>query len=262
MGLGAWAAGLGVLGLYLAPDGRAAELAVAAVGGLAVAAAGAWLLLRWPWALAFATLACVPIRLPVDVGNEDANLLLPLYLVVGAYAASLGWQLLRGESRRHELGPMTWPLAAVVAWLGLGLLWSDDLREGAIFLAAFVLPFGLLALGFARLPWQRKPLLALYAGLVATALVYAGVGLYQWATREVFWNPKLISRQRVRPVFPRQLGLLGPVDLWPLSRRRILATLALLLLGLSDRLSHPRSSPWPRSGPACSSPSPSRASSP
>jgi O-antigen ligase len=198
--------------------------------------AGAWLLLRWPWTLAFATLACVPIRLPVDVGDEEANLLLPLYLVVGAYAAALGWQLLRGEDRRRELGPMTWPLAAVVAWLGLGLLWSDDLREGAIFLAAFVLPFGLLALGFARLPWQRRPLLALYAGLVATALVYAGVGLYQWATREVFWNPKLIVDNAYAPFFRVNSVFWDPSIYGRYLVVAILATLALLLLGLSDRL--------------------------
>ena len=201
-----------------------------------MAVAGAWLLLRWPWALAFATLACIPIRLPVDIGDEDANLLLPLYLVVGSYAVALGWQLLRGEDRRRELGPMTWPLAAVVAWLGLGLLWSDDLREGAVFLAAFVLPFGLLAVGFARLPWQRKPLLALYAGLVATALVYAGVGLYQWATREVFWNPKLIVDNAYAPFFRVNSVFWDPSIYGRYLVVAILATLALLLLGLNDRL--------------------------
>ena len=69
-----------------------------------------------PWALAFAALAFIPIRLPVDVGDEEANLLLPLYGVIGAYALAFGWQLLRGDERVRELGgPLAWSLAAVVA---------------------------------------------------------------------------------------------------------------------------------------------------
>jgi hypothetical protein len=200
-GLAAWAAGGAGLALFLAPDGHAATLAAAGVVGLLLAAAGAWVLLRFPWGLAFATLACIPIRIPVDVGEEEANLLLPLYGVVASYALALGWQLLRGDDRVRELGPLAWPLAAVVAWTGLALLWSDDVRQGAIFLAAFVLPFGLVAVGFARLPFDRRALLTLYGALVATALVYAGIGLYQWATREVFWNPKLRVDNAYAPFF-------------------------------------------------------------
>ena len=130
--------------------------------GLAASAGGAYVLLRWPWALAFATLACVPIRIPLSIGDEEANLLVPLYLVVSSLALALGWQLLRAEARTRELGPLALPLGAFVGWTGLSLLWTDDLRRGAIFLLAFVLPFGLLAIGFARLPWARRPLLGLY----------------------------------------------------------------------------------------------------
>ena len=92
-GLAAWALGLAGLAAYLAPSMSAAKLAAAAVAGLVVAAAGAWALLRWPYLLAFATLACLPVRIPVTLGDEDANLLLPLYVVVGALALALGWEL-------------------------------------------------------------------------------------------------------------------------------------------------------------------------
>jgi putative inorganic carbon (hco3(-)) transporter len=211
-------------------------LVAAAAVGLVVAAAGAWLLLRFPWALAFATLACIPIRIPVDVGDEKANLLLPLYGVVASYALALGWQLLRGDERVRELGPIAWPLAAVVAWTGLALLWTDDLRQGAIFLAAFVLPFGLVAVGFARLPFDRRALVALYAALVATALAYAGVGLYQWATREVFWNPKLRVDNAYAPFFRVNSVFWDPSIYGRYLVVAILATLALVLLGVRDRL--------------------------
>jgi putative inorganic carbon (HCO3(-)) transporter len=235
-GLAAWVAGTVGLGLYLAPDGREAELVAAAVAGVLLALAGGYVLLRWPWALPLAALACVPIRIPVDVGNDDANLLVPLYLVIAALVVALGWSLLRGDSRSRELGPVTVPLAAVVAWSGIALLWTDDLREGAIFLAAFVLPFGLLALGVARLPWSRRGLLVLFGALVATALAYAGVGLYQWATREVFWNPKLKVDNAYAPFFRVNSVFWDPSIYGRYLVVAILATLVLVLLGLRDRL--------------------------
>ncbi|MEO5576140.1 MAG: O-antigen ligase family protein, partial [Gaiellaceae bacterium] len=235
-GLAAWAAGAAGLGIFLAPDGRTELLAAAAAAGLLVAAAGAWLLLRVPWALAFATLACIPIRIPLDVGDEEANLLVPLYAVIGSYALALAWQLLRGDERARELDPIAWPLAAVVAWIGLALLWSDDVRQGSIFLAAFVLPFGLLAVGVARLPFSRRALLGLYGALLATALAYAGVGLYQWATREVFWNPKLRVDNAYAPFFRVNSVFWDPSIYGRYLVVAILATLALVLLGVRERL--------------------------
>ena len=235
-GLAAWLLGTAGLCLYLAPDGRTRALVAAGAVGIVLAAAGGALLLRWPWVLPFATLACVPIRIPVDVGAEDANLLLPLYAVIAALAVALGWQLLRGDDRSRELGPIGLPLAAVVAWTGLALLWTDDLRQGAIFLAAFMLPFGLLAIGFARLPWSRRAVLGLYGALVVTAMAYAGVGLYQWATREVFWNPKLQVDNAYAPFFRVNSVFWDPSIYGRYLVVAILATLALVLLGLRRRL--------------------------
>ena len=96
-GLVAWAAGLGALAVYLKPGGHAALLGAAAVGGLVLAAVGAALLVRWPWLVALAVLACVPARIPVSVGSTDANLLVPLYGVVAAAALALAWELLEGR---------------------------------------------------------------------------------------------------------------------------------------------------------------------
>jgi putative inorganic carbon (HCO3(-)) transporter len=202
IGLAGWAAGLAGIVVDLAPDRSAALAGAAAVGALVLAAAGAWLLLRFPYLLAFATLACLPARLPVELGDEKANLLLPLYGVVAAYAAALGWQLVvRRDERAAELGPVRLPLALLVAWFGLATLWADDLREAGIFVGAFVLPFGLLALGFARLPWRGRWLTWLWVALVGSALAYGTVGMIQWVTRDVFWNPKVIVGNAYLPFF-------------------------------------------------------------
>src|SRR4029453_6746637 len=99
-----------------------------------------------------------PARFQVNIGSTQASLLVPMYGVVIAAALALGWQLLRGDERSRELGPLAWPLAAFVLWSGLSLAWSQDLRQGAIELLAFYLPFGLLTVCLARLPWQREGL--------------------------------------------------------------------------------------------------------
>ncbi len=200
-GLAAWGVGSAALAVYLAPKGHAGLLAGGAVAGLLLAAAGAALLLRWPWLLALATLACVPARIPVTVGSTQANLLVPLYAVVAAAGLALAWELLRGDTRSRELGPVALPLAAFVAWGGLSLAWSQDVRQGAIELLAFYLPFGLLAVALARLDWRRRWVIALYAELTLMAIVFAVVGIEQWINRDIFWNPKLLVGNTYAPFF-------------------------------------------------------------
>jgi hypothetical protein len=167
-------------------------LAAAAVLGAILAVAGAWIVVRVPWLLALATLACVPARFPVHVGSTQANLLLPLYGVVAVAALALAWELY-GENgdRTRELGPLAYPVAAFIGWEGLSLLWTNDVRQGAIELLFFVLPFGLLAVSLARLAWSRPWVLTLYVQLALMGLVVAVIGIVQYETRNIFWNPKV-----------------------------------------------------------------------
>ena len=192
-GLAAWAVGCAVLAYYLAPSGHVKVLVAAAAGGAVLAAVGAALLVRWPWLLALGALACVPARIEVTVGSTRASLLVPMYGVVAAAALALAWQLARREERARELGPLAFPLAAFVLWSGVTLAWTQDLREGAIELLAFYLPFGLLAVALARLPWRREWFSAVWVLLAGMAVVFAGIGVYQYWTRDVFWNPKVIN---------------------------------------------------------------------
>jgi hypothetical protein len=230
-GLVAWAAAIGVLGVYLLPDLSRSRLGAAAVGGLVVSVGVAVLLRRWPYLLAFGTLACIPLRLPVDIGSDEVNLLLPLYAVIGGLALSLGWSLLHGDDRSRELGPVALPLAAFVGWTGLSLVWAVDVRRGAILLGAFLLPFGLLALGFARLPWRGRWLTWLWGGLVATALLYALVGGYQWLTRDVFWNPSVKVFNAYAPFFRVNSVFWDPSVYGRYLTVAILASLAGIVLG-------------------------------
>jgi hypothetical protein len=227
----AWAAALGVLGIYLLPDVSRTRLAAAAIAGLVAAVGLAVLLRKKPYALAFATLACIPLRIPVDIGRDEVNLLLPLYAVIGGLALSLAWSLLHRDRRSRELGPVAWPLAAFVVWTGFTVLWTDDVRRASIFLGAFVLPFGLLAIGFARLPWRGRWLTWLWGGLVATALAYAAVGGYQWVTRDVFWNPSVKVFNAYAPFFRVNSVFWDPSVYGRYLTVAILASLAGIVLG-------------------------------
>ena len=237
-GLGAWALGCGVLAYYLAPHGHRPLLAAAGVAGLILAAAGAALLLRWPWLLVLAALACVPARIPVKVGSTDANLLVPLYGVVAAAALALGWQLLHEKTARSEaeLGPLALPLAAFLAWSGLSLVWSQDVRQGAIELLAFYLPFALLAVALARLPWRREWLSAVWVLLAGMAVVFAVIGVYQYATRDVFWNPKVRVGNAYAPFYRVNSAFWDPSIYGRFLVVAILASLVLVLRGAARRV--------------------------
>jgi putative inorganic carbon (HCO3(-)) transporter len=200
-GLGAWVAGLALFLPLLLPSGQAALLAAAGLAGIVLAAALAYLFVRWPWSLAFLALAAAPARIPVTVGDTSANLLVPLYAIVAGAAGALAWHLFTGERRTRELGPLSWPLALLVGWVGLSLAWTDDVRTGAITLFFYVLPFGLLAVALAGLPWSPRALTGLFGLLCAMALVFAAIGGWQWITRDVFWNPKVIVSNSYAPFY-------------------------------------------------------------
>lgn len=231
-GLAAWAAGGALLLVYLEPFGDLARLVAAGAAVGAVGAGLAAVFVRWPWLVALAALATAPARIPIDVGEEQANLLVPLYAVIVGAAFALAWQLWRGNGRVRELGPIAWPAAAFILWAALSLLWTDDVRKGALDLAAFYLPFGLLALVVARLPWSRRWLTALAAQLTVMALIFAGIGIYQWANRDIFWNPKVDVGNAYAPFF-RVNSVFWDPSIY--GRFLVLAVLMLLALVLFGR---------------------------
>jgi O-antigen ligase len=176
----------------LLPSDRVAVLAAGAVVGAVVVAALAFLFLRYPWALAFFAIVAAAIRIPVSVGSTSANLLLPLYVVIAAAVVVLAWSIWR-EAPRRELGLLSWPLAALALWFGLSMLWTSDVRTASVFLFFFVLPFGVLTVALARLPWSTLEASRLFGLVVSIAVVFALVGIWQWAAHDVFWNQDVIA---------------------------------------------------------------------
>src|SRR5581483_5324793 len=169
-----------------------------------------------------AVLACAPARIPVSIGHTPANLLLPMYVVVAGAVVALAWELFGDaetalpakpeapidphRERRlgacsRELGPLAWPLALFVGWSGITFLWTLRAGEedGAKYLLFYVLPFALLAVSLSRLRWRIGWAATLGVELVGMAFVFALIGDWQYLTRNIFWNPKVIVDNAYAP---------------------------------------------------------------
>ena len=192
--LGAAEAALGLALVPLEDVGAlvARPLAVAAlaVAALAVAAlAGA--LARFPALVPLAVLGAAPFRLPVDLGDERAFLLLPLYGVLAAAVLAAAYQSLRGAELAAPSLVVALPAAAVISLAGVSLLWSRDIRAGSIALAFFFFPFAALVAVVARSPFAPALPRALAVLAVALASLFAAVGIWQAWTKELFFSPAL-----------------------------------------------------------------------
>ncbi|HEY4346716.1 MAG TPA: O-antigen ligase family protein [Gaiellaceae bacterium] len=204
--LAAWVVGCGALAISLAPSGHHRAYAAAALAGSLAALLLGLLFVKVPWSLTAAVLACAPARIPVSIGSTKANLLLPLYVVVAGAVVALAWEYLRHEPPerdRRDLGICAWPAALLVGWLGVGLLWTDGskaLRAGAVDLLFYVLPLGVLAVALARLSWRSDWVKWLYIQLAAMAVAFAAIGVDQYLTRNIYWNPKVAFDNALAPV--------------------------------------------------------------
>jgi putative inorganic carbon (HCO3(-)) transporter len=234
-GLAVWGVGMALFLPFLAPGNAPGRLAAAAVAGLAVSVVLALVFRRWPWAIAVGALGAAPVRVPVTIGDTSANLLIPLYAIAAGAALALAWSLFRDEARVRELGPLAWPAALTIAWLGLSALWTSDVREASITLFFFMFPFLLLAVCFSRLRWQARPLAWLVSQLTLMALVFAAVGVWQWVTRDVFWNPKVIVGNVYAPFYRVNSVFWDPSIYGRFLVVAILVALALLLFRVRPR---------------------------
>ena len=195
-GLGYAAVGALLLVISLT-SGHTLELAAVLVGATVITPLLAWLFRREPWLVAYLTLACIPWT----VHFLHHTLLAPLYVVAAGAAFNLLRELVQGDERSRELGIATVPLALYLVWIGISMGWTVDIRNGALDMLTAYLPFAILALSIARLPWDRLRLRLLYGELVAMALVFACLGFYQYETRQITENPKVIVANSYAALF-------------------------------------------------------------
>jgi O-antigen ligase len=224
-------AGVGaiLLAASLAPS-NAGELAGAVAGVIVLGPALAWLFRREPWLVAFLTLAFIPFR----IGFLGHSLLVPLYAVAIGAAGLLLWELVDGDDRTRELGIASWPLALYLIWTGLSVTWSVNIHAAAVDLLAFYVPFTILAISIARLPWRASRVRILYGELAAMALVFAAIGFYQYETRTIFQNAKLNQINIFNALFRVNSVFFDPSIY---GRFLVVAIIATVVLVVRDRLS-------------------------
>jgi O-antigen ligase/polysaccharide polymerase Wzy-like membrane protein len=192
--LGAATVALGV-SLVGTDDVRLLVREPAGLAALGVGALGVCLcavpLVRFPTVTPVVLLAAAPFRLPVGLGEEDAFLLIPFYVVLAATVVALAVRMWRGE---HPPAPpflLALPIAAFVTFASTSFLWTWDERAGGIALAFFVFPFvaGLGVVARAPLaPWLPR---ALMFTLLALGSLFSAIGLWQAQTRTLFFAPSL-----------------------------------------------------------------------
>jgi O-antigen ligase len=171
--------------LQTALGAAAVVVGVAAIGVLSVVFA------RRPELATPALLLAAPFRIPIELGNQKAFLLVPLYGVVAATSLGFVYRWLHGEPIRSLPRQLAAPATALVALYALSLLWSEDLRQGSIQLVFFLFPFvaGVAVVARAPLPsWLPRTLGVILVGLAA---VFATIGIWQAATHTIFFAQDL-----------------------------------------------------------------------
>jgi hypothetical protein len=244
-GLGLLAAAEALLGYVLVPSRDLHRLSSPVAGLAVLVGAGAVvalhvLFVRRPVLVPFAVLAAAPIRVPVDLGDQRAFLLIPLYVVLAATALALLRALARGPVPEGLPRLVGYATTALVALDALSLLWAEDRRQGSIELGFFVFPFAVLVAVVARTPfaaWMTRQLAIL---LVALSSAFAVVGLWQAKTHRLFFAHDLdvanayTSFFRVTSVF-KDPSLYGRYLVFAI----VVLVVALMLRRISVRLAAP-----------------------
>ncbi len=136
----------------------------------------------------------LPIRIPVTVGSQSANLLVPLYAVVGL--GLIAWIVGRRSGRFTTSTPRSlWidvTTALFTAMTLVSVWWSGDVQEATIKIVCFYIPFVVLLRLVASLwPHADRPLRALLTVTLSMASAVAVLALYQFTTDTIWWNDTL-----------------------------------------------------------------------
>jgi putative inorganic carbon (hco3(-)) transporter len=222
------------------------------VGGLALAALVVTFR-RWREAFPIAAFAVLPLRVPLEIGGDTANLLVPLYLVIAAGAIASVSRLSSLVSRETSDGRReTWPrwlryaLAATLVLYAIQTAYSRDVANAIENAGFFLVPFAVMFALLCEVQWTRRLLGWVLIAVGGVAVAISLIAIYQYFARDLFLNPELADANelhvyfRVNSVFydPNILGrylaltitALGAYIAWEPDRRRL--GLALSVFGL------------------------------
>jgi O-antigen ligase len=177
---------------------------VAVVAGIGVLGALAVVFDRHPSAFPLAAAAAIPFRVPIASGGSTANLLVPLYVVVGAGALAYAVPRLRGaKAQQAERRPtlLEWLVAGSIVLYALQSTYSGDFSKALENVVFFYVPFALLFALLTRIAWTPRLAVQALGVLSALALAFAAIGFVEYDTRHLFLNPKVIASNQFESYF-------------------------------------------------------------
>ncbi len=167
---------------------------VAAVVGLAAIVLLVRLIIRRPAIWLVMLGLALPIRIPVTLGSQSANLLLPLYVVIALGVIALVWRArLGGPSPAPTPSAlMDLPLGLFVAFSLVSTAWSADISEATVKMVFFYIPF--VVLYRVTISWwslTERPLRPVAVTSVSLGVLVACLAVFQYLTRTIWWNDTL-----------------------------------------------------------------------
>ena len=149
----------------------------------------------------------LPLRVPLEIGDETANLLVPLYLVIAA-GLIVSFLARAPSAGRRARGSDPWPerlrwlLAATLVLYAIQASYSEDVAERDREPRLLPRPVR----GHVRAAASRSsgPARLLRTTLFAVGIVAVGcalIGIYQYFARDLFLNPELFDANELHVYF-------------------------------------------------------------
>lgn len=177
----------------------------AATAGVVVLVVLAAAFTRRPGLMPVLAVGALPFRVPVATGGQSANLLVPLYVVVAAGVLAYVWRRLRhpGEAAAEARRPTAVEIALLSALVlyAVQCTYSTDFQNGLENVVFFYVPFALLLKLFVTVRWSGRTILACAAVALGLALVFVGIGFWEYSSRTLLWNPKVIESNQYEDYF-------------------------------------------------------------
>jgi hypothetical protein len=212
-------------------------VAAAGIALLAAVNAGAALMHRVPTAFPILALALLPLRVPVEIGGETANLLIPLYVVIASGA--LAWLLESADTSRPDEPQVViwlrWALAATLVLYAIQSAYSEDVSNAIENAGFFLIPFAALFVLLGELRWTRRLLGQALVAIAAMAALFGLIAIYQYAARDLFLNDELFESNQLHVYFRVNSLFFDPNMLGRYLALAIVALAAYVAWGTSSR---------------------------
>lgn len=191
------------------------EAALAAVAAVVIVALLAMAIRSRPWLLGLLAALTLPFRISVSAGGSSADLLVPLYFVIGAGAVAFALPAVLGASSPltgavSRPTMITWLkrlLALVIVVYALQALYSPTVGSPSGFEKAlqnmvfFYAPFAVLFCLLERIEWTPRLLRNCLLLLAAMGIVFSGIAFVEYVTRSVLFNSKLVASNQLYTYF-------------------------------------------------------------